>query len=237
MCYKVSTPNKDQLEGYFQKIDTDQSRLFVVDDFDQFYHADGFAAPPLPFTASEEPHAVKNGYWKLIPHWVKTEAEAKKYANTLNATCEDIFEKASYKSYIGKNRGLLWVNGFFEPHHPAPKVSVPYYVYAADGDPFALGCVYANWVNQDTGELTRTFSIITTKANELMTEIHNEKKRMPLIITPDNWDKWLGSLDRTQVNEMMQPLPDGLLKAHPVSNVLYKKGVNTNVPEIILPAE
>jgi putative SOS response-associated peptidase YedK len=33
--------------------------------------------------------------------------------------------------------------------------------------------------------------MITTEANELMAEIHNTKKRMPLILSPDNEKLWL----------------------------------------------
>ncbi len=233
MCYKVHTPDKDQLEGYFQKQEVKQGQIFTVDEIPLFYHADGFTSPSLPITSIEQPNRVQLGVWKLIPHWVKTAPEAMKYANTLNATCEDIFDKASYKGYIGKNRCLLWVNGFFEPHHPAPKTTVPYYVHQLNGDPFTLGCVFSNWVDQETGEVLKTFSIITTAANELMSHIHNEKKRMPLIIKPENRERWLSPLTKDEIQALMQPLPDGILEGYPVSNIVYKKGVDANVPEVI----
>jgi putative SOS response-associated peptidase YedK len=196
MCYKVSTPDKDQLEGYFQKQEINQGQLFTVNDFQHYYHADGFTMPFLPVTTSDQPRVVQPALWKLLPHWVKNEAEAKKYANTLNATCEAIFEKASFKPYIGRNRALLWINGFFEPHHPSAKVTVPYYIHSMDGNPFTLGCVYSNWLDQDTGELIKTFSIITTPANELLSQIHNDKKRMPLVIPPDQRQRWLSALTK-----------------------------------------
>jgi len=59
---------------------------------------------------------------------------------------------------------------------------------------------------------------------------------MPLIITPDKWEKWLSPLSKEDITGMMQPLKEGLLKAHPVSKMVYAKGVDANVPEIILPA-
>ncbi len=235
MCYKVHTPGKDQLEGYFQKQVVKQGNAFTVDEFARFYHADGFTNPLLPITTTEEPRRVQLGVWKLIPHWVKTANDAKKYANTLNATSEDIFEKASFKPYIGTYRCLLWVNGFFEPNHPEPKVTIPYYIHSKDGNPFTLGCVFSNWLNQDTGEIIKTFSIITTAANELLGWIHNDKKRMPLVITPENRDIWLSPLSKDEINGLMQPLPDGILEGYPVSNLVYKKGVDANVAEVILP--
>lgn len=235
MCYKVSTPNKDQLEGYFQKQEIKQGNVFTIDEFARFYHADGFTNPLLPITTTEEPRRVQLGVWKLIPHWVKTANEAKKYANTLNATSEDIFDKASFKPYIGKYRCLLWVNGFFEPNHPEPKVTIPYYIHSKDGNPFTLGCVFSNWLNHDTGEILKTFSIITTTANELLGRIHNEKKRMPVVIPPDARDKWLSELLKPEIEALMHPLPDGILEGYPVSNLVYKKGVDANVPEVIQP--
>jgi putative SOS response-associated peptidase YedK len=236
MCYKVSTPAKDQLKGYFDKQEANQRELFEIDDYPHFYHADGFTRPFLPFTASETPNKISPAQWKLIPFIVKTDADAWKYANTLNARSEEVFEKFSYKSYITKTRGLLWVNGFYEPHHPAPKVTVPYYVRAHNSEPFTLGCVYSNWVNQETGEVTKTFSIITTPPNELLRQIHNDGERMPLIITPENRSKWLSNLNKDEIIGMMQPLSDGYLQGYAVSGLVYKKGINTNVPETQLPA-
>ncbi len=236
MCYKVSTPNKDQLQGYFEKQGVNQGKIYEVRDVEPHFHADGFTMPILPLTSSDEPNVVKPAMWKLIPHWVRNEAEAKKYANTLNATREDIFEKASYKNYITKSRGLLWINGFFEANHPTAKTTVPYFIHAADGDPFTLGCVCSNWLNEDTGEYLLTFSIITTPANALMSEIHNSKKRMPLVIPTQSREKWLGKLDKQSIKDMMMPLADGYLESYKVSNAIYKKGVNTNVPEILLRA-
>ncbi len=229
MCYKIATPKQDILREYLV------NQGISVKNYPHYYHADGFGNPLLPLTTSEAPNIVQPGMWKLLPHWVKTEADAKKYANTLNATSEDIFEKASFKPYVNKQRCLVWVEGFFEPHHPSAKVTVPYYIKMLDGNPISLGGVYSKWLNHDTGEVIITFTIITTPANELMSRIHNDKKRMPLIIAPGDRNRWLGKLSKEEITEMMHPLPDGMLNAYAVSNLVYKKGVDANIPEITLP--
>ncbi len=234
MCYKTSTPNKDQLEGYFNKQQVKQN--MVVDNFDPYFHADGFLRPYLPFTANEEENRVGVARWKLLPFIVKNEEEANKYANTLNARCEDVFDKFSYKHYIGKTHGLLWVNGFFEPHRPTPKVSVPYYIRAINSEPFTLGCIYANWVNKDTGELIRTFSIITTPPNKLLSEIHTEGQRMPLVIPPESRTAWLHATKTDDIIDLMKPLPDGYLIGYQVNNIINKeRGLNT--AETLLPLQ
>ena len=228
MCYKVHTPLKEKLTEYLGP------EKFTVRPYEHFFLADGFTMPFLPITAGEAPYMVQPGLWKLLPPWVKNEADARRYANTLNATCEDIFEKASYKHHIMRNRCLVWVDGFFEPHHSDPKTTIPYYIHSKDDNPLSLGGVYSNWVNQETGEIIKTFTIITTPANELMAQIHNEKRRMPLIIQPADRQKWLGELNKEEVIQMMAPLPDGLLDGYPVSGLVYSKRVDANVPEVLL---
>lgn len=230
MCYKVATPEAEALENYLLDVNRKDVQLLP---FDLYYHANGFSYPMLPVELSAEPNKIQPAQWRLLPHWVKNEEEAKKYANTLNATCEDIFDKSSYKSYIGKNRCVLYVQGFYEPHHPRPKVSQPYFVYRNDHKPFMLGGVYAPWVNKDTGELINTFAVITVPANTLLGKIHNEKGRMPLVITEENRERWLGNLTREEVTDLMKPLPDGILTGHPVSSNINKKNIETNVPEIL----
>jgi putative SOS response-associated peptidase YedK len=235
MCNRVATPQQDQLQGYFDKQAPSQGRTFKIEPYPHYHNADGFIRPYLPVTAIDSPNEVKPARWKLIPYWVNTEAEAKKYANTLNARSEEVFDKASYKPYILKNRCLLWVSGFFEPNHPAPKVTIPYFIQAKDKNPMALGCIYSDWTDKETGEITRTFTIITTEPNELMKEIHNEGQRMPYIVTPENWNKWLGPLSKEEVISMMKPLPDGYLDGYKVGSIVYQRGVDQNVPESQVP--
>lgn len=229
MCYKVHIPKKEKLAKVLAPLG------FEVANYEHFYHADGFKKPFLPVTSGDAPRSVNTARWKLLPNSVKNETEAVKYANTLNAKCETIFDLYSFKNFIPTNRCLLWVDGFYEPNHPAPDVTVPYYVTMENGEPFTLGGVYNDWTNKDTGEKIRTFSVITTEPNELMKQVHNEGERMPLIIKPEERDKWIGQLDKASIIEMMIPLPDGLLKAYPVSSDLYARGYDSNILDITLP--
>ena len=61
--------------------------------------------------------------------------------------------------------------------------------------------------------------------------VHNQGQRMPLIIRPEDRARWLGPLERTEIEAMMRPLPDGYLEGYPVSKVVYKKGIDTNIKE------
>jgi len=235
MCNRVATPDEDELHGYFDKQAPLTGHTFKIEPYSHYYNADGFTRPYLPITAADSPHVVTPARWKLIPFWVNNEAEANKYANTLNARSEEVFDKASYKPYILKNRCLLWVSGFFEPNHPKPKVTVPYFIRSINRDPLALGCIYSDWTDKETGEVTRTFSIVTTPPNDMLKVIHNEGQRMPYIVTPENWGRWLGPINKDEIAAMMQPLPDGSLEGYAVGSIVYQRGVNQNVPESQLP--
>ncbi len=225
MCYHSATPSNQQLTQQFpdKKISYRGKEI---------YHVSGFARPFLPVTLNRAYDEIQEARWKLIPFWVKTEADAAKYANTLNAESESIFEKASYKNYILKNRGLLYVNGFYEPHKiKGQKETANYFIYAPKKEIFTLGIVYSDFTDQETGELYPSFSIITTAANPQLAEIHNEKKRMPLIITQQDRDAWLYAEGKEEIQSLMKPY-DQELSAHQTFRVTGARGEDTNRPDI-----
>lgn len=230
MCYHASTPSKKKLKEAFPKhhVDWEDHRYAPGGEY---HHVSGFTRPWLPTTLNEQPGAISLSRWKLLPFWVKTEGEAAKYANTLNAESESIFEKASYKSYVGKYRGLLYVNGFYEPHKAkGVKETENYYLYLPEQKIFTLGIVYAPWEDKETGDKYNTFAIVTTAANEQLGAIHNEKKRMPLIVPPARREAWLMASDPVEIRELMRPW-EGEFQAHRVARVTAMRG-DTNRPEI-----
>lgn len=224
MCYHTSIPTKKKLEK-----ELPQYQISL--DIEPYYHVSAFTRPFLPVTTNANLRTIETAQWKLLPFWVKTEEEAKKYANTCNAVSEDVFEKGSYKHYIEKYRGLLWVDGFYEPHKNKEGKSENYYIYLPEKRVFSIGIVIAPWLNNETGEIINTFSVLTTKANDLLEEIHNEKKRMPLIIAPDDRDEWLEAKDRNKIQSFFKPF-NGLLEAHKVYRVTADRTGNTNRADI-----
>ena len=62
-----------------------------------------------------------------------------------------------------------------------------------DQQAFSLAGLYDRWRDPATGAIMNTFTVITTRANPRMEEIHNLKKRMPVILDPDDERKWLSA--------------------------------------------
>lgn len=61
-----------------------------------------------------------------------------------------------------------------------------------------------HWTYKTTGEIVPTFTIITTEANELMSYIHNNKKRMPVILDFKHEREWLDKGALTLMNESLK---------------------------------
>ncbi len=222
MCYHASTPSTDLLKNVVKEVKVDYQ-------FDTIYHVSGFSRPVLPVTLNDDIDSIVPARWKLIPYWVKSEEEADKYANTLNAVGEEVFEKPSYKNIIGKTRGLLYVTGFFEPHSTnGKKNDETYYVSDPESPIFTLGIVWNRWQDYNT------FSILTTEANDFMADIHNVGKRMPLIIPQDKRHEWLLAEGKEEIQQLITPY-DGDLKAHKTFRVTSARGIETNIPSIADP--
>ncbi|MGO3307374.1 MAG: SOS response-associated peptidase family protein [Sphingobacterium sp.] len=85
-----------------------------------------------------------------------------------HAESESIFQKANYKSYISRNRRLLYSNGFYEPHTSDTGAKENYYIYVPSTEIFMLGIVYSDWTDQSTGDLYSTVSVVTTPANPVL---------------------------------------------------------------------
>jgi putative SOS response-associated peptidase YedK len=83
------------------------------------------------------------------------------------------------------------------------------------------------------GEPLQTFTIITTEPNELMESIHN---RMPVILEPDDYDRWLDPGDPFQPPaDLLRPYPEERMQAWPVSGRVGN--VRNNDPDLLAEAQ
>ena len=98
----------------------------------------------------------------------------------------------SFKNAI-QNRCLILADGFYEWQwlDEKGKKKQKHLVTLKNDDLFAFAGIYSVWINKITGEIRDTYSIVTTEANELMSEIHNSKKRMPVILSEEREKDWL----------------------------------------------
>ncbi|MBU3740858.1 MAG: SOS response-associated peptidase [Candidatus Kapabacteria bacterium] len=230
MCFTVS------IYAGTHVIETDVGAVFDdAEAYTPYYHVNGFVHPELPIIANERPDAIQMMSWGLVPRWTKNAAAADEIrTKTLNARAETLFEKPSFRDAAVKRRALLPVNGFVEWRHDGA-IKQPYLVRSRDGHLLTLGCVWEEWTCRGTGEVRRTFSIITTEANALLSWVHNAKQRMPVIIPTSARAAWLADADRHDVMTLMRPLHDGHIEAAPLDRAVSRIKVNTDHPELLTP--
>ena len=70
-----------------------------------------------------------------------------------------------------------------------------------------------NLLNRETGEIFPTFTVITTRANPMMEVIHNSKKRMPVILSPEEERTWLDISSGGHGSKVFDPFPQELMFA------------------------
>lgn len=198
-----------------------------------YYHA--YSTPYLPVVCFDDNTSLRLFRWGLIPSWAADENEANDIMmKTFNARSETIDTKPAFRESFASRRCLVPVMGFFEWQHIGGR-KVPWYIRLRGEDLFSLAGVWDSWAIRG-GITLNTFSVVTTRANELMEEIHNTKKRMPVILPPAAERLWLrGELTKNSADALMQPVASEMLEAHTVSPLITNVRADRNRPELIMP--
>ena len=248
MCYDIKASLEAQLNRA-RRIDDQQAieeileKLAPLTDL-PIYHASGFSHPELLIYTGRSPDFPEVATWGLIPHWVRDSEQQKKLWNyTLNARGETIFEKPSFRTAAQGNRCIIYIDGFYEHHHFEGK-TYPFYIHRKDNQPIALAGLWNEWKDLESGGVINSFTIVTTKGNELLGKIHNNPKlkepRMPLILPTEIEDKWLlpinDELDQKAIEGLILAYPSDQLQAYPVNRLRGKEYMG-NVEDISQPYE
>lgn len=153
--------------------------------------------------------------WGLIPHWAKDPGIGLKLNN---ARAESLAEKPSFRDAFKRRRCIVPASGFYEWKTKASGKQ-PYHVRLKSEEPLALAGLWESWRDPD-GTVVRTFCIITTEANALMTKIH---ERMPVLLQPGDFTRWLDpQIPGTELGGLIGPYPAELMEAWPVSRAVSR---------------
>lgn len=184
MCYRT------KLNSKLAAIErTMEARFIEPDLYTPMKEINGFTNIPTPIITDDNQGEIEMFHWGLIPFWAKDDKIKKK---TLNARIETVESKPSYRNSV-KNRCLVIADGYYEWQWLDPKgrEKQKYLIVPKDQEIFAFAGIYSSWINPETKENINSYTIITTEANELMSEIHNNKKRMPVVLKKGDQARWL----------------------------------------------
>ena len=171
-------------------------------------------------------------HWGLVPFWAKDISIG---SRMINARAETVLSKPSFRNAFRKRRCLIPANGFYEWKGEKGNKH-PYYVSIPSGGPFAFAGLWETWTDKERDEesVYKSCTIITTAASESIREIHH---RMPVILDPDFYEKWL-NVAIQYPKELEIILKDGVIhdmKYHPVST--FVNSVKNNDPNCIKPID
>jgi putative SOS response-associated peptidase YedK len=234
MCYyKQDTALQSELENHYQAA------------FDAIYTPNyiesGFEYNPCPVLSQLLPGKFQFFHWGLVPWWVKSRPEADQIRlRTLNCISEEAFEKPSFRDSIRERRCIVPCTGFFEWRwFKGGKVKYPYFIHRKGHALFSLAGISSEWTDKSTGEVLSTYSVLTTRANQLMEKIHNSKKRMPVILPTGLEREWINpNLTKPDVLALCEPFSDQHLEAYTISKMITDRTVdNKNIAAIMKPFE
>jgi len=175
----------------------------------------------------EDRRALTSYRWGLIPHWAP---DAKIASRTFNARAESVATMPAFRESFQRRRCLVPVDGFYEWRRIG-KARQPYRVFRPDGRPLALAGLWSGWRNPDTGEIRRTFTIVTTTPNTVVAELHD---RMPVIVPDEAWARWLDPrpAEPGELRALLEPSDAIELEIAPASRLV--NDVRHDGPELLL---
>ncbi|MFO7991200.1 MAG: SOS response-associated peptidase [Thermoplasmata archaeon] len=231
MCFNYSLNKKPEyLEERFDAEFVDKN------GYERIYQVSAFSDVDLPVITNKKPGKISFFKWGLVPFWVKNMEQANDMASkTKNARAESIFEKPAFRAAAGKRRCLILADGFFEWREVGGK-KYPYYIKLKNDDAFAFAGVWERWNNKAEDTEVYSYSLVTTEANPLLANIHNTKKRMPVILIEENEKRWLESdVSEEDAKDILVPYPEDKMEAYTISKIITDTNFQINSPEVLEP--
>ncbi|MDQ1909466.1 SOS response-associated peptidase [Paenibacillus sp. GD4] len=148
--------------------------------------------------------------WGLVPSWASDERAG---AKMLNIRSETVSEKPAFRRLLQRKRCLIPADGFYE-WKGSGRQKQPYRFLLRSGEPFGMAALYDTWAASDGSKL-HTCTILTTNANELVSEVHH---RMPVILSPEGEKLWLDRDIQTssELTSLLQPYASDRMRSYEV---------------------
>jgi len=221
MCGRFTLTDTDNISSRFNITNS----VNISEKITSHYNIAPTQIIPVIYKDENQENRIEFRKWGLVPFWAK---DPKIGYGMINARAETLAQRPSFKHLIKSKRCIVPSSGFYEWKR-IDKLKVPYYIGVKDIKMFSFAGLYDNWKDNAGNEL-KTFTIITTDANNTLKPIHN---RMPVILEKEFEEKWLDikTQDFDSLKQMLTPYPDDKMIAYTVS-IEVNNPKNDN-PELI----
>lgn len=209
------------------------------------------AAPgqSLPVITDEEPGAVRQQEWGLIPPWADSTDEG----GYINARGETLEEKPSFRdAFRQESTGTLQVGRCLVPADSFYEwtdldgTTQPFRVTLTEERPFAMAGLWAQYQPEttqtdlgaftgggetDNADVIESFTIVTTTPNEVVEQLHH---RMAVVLDPADEKRWLQE-PVSEVADLLGPYPSTAMDVYPVSTAVNDPA--NDAPAVVEPIE
>jgi putative SOS response-associated peptidase YedK len=202
--------------------------------FDDSYLASSYNVAPQSFqpvvrlspdTGGRELTVMR---WGLVPFWSK---DGKASFSTINAKSETVATSPAFREAWKYRRCLVPADWFYEWQKLDEKTKQPYAIGMKDDGMFAFAGLWEKWTDKTTGQVLRTYTILTTDPNELLEPIHN---RMPVIVPPKDYERWMAPAEPSHLPvDLLRPYPAEAMKAWRIGRAVGN--TRNNDPSLIVP--
>ncbi|HVE64112.1 MAG TPA: SOS response-associated peptidase [Mycobacteriales bacterium] len=170
--------------------------------------------------------------WGLVPSWAK---DRKVGARLINARAESVADKPAFRKAFLARRCLIPADGYYEWLRQADGRKQPFFIRRRDDVPVVLAGLYEIWrdpAGPADGELLWSCTVVTTEACSAVRQIHD---RMPVLLAPAAWDRWLDPAydDAESLRALLVPPPPESIEAWPVSPLV--SSVRNQGPQLVEP--
>jgi putative SOS response-associated peptidase YedK len=180
----------------------------------------------------EDQRAVVRYRWGFEPSWASRGKDGKPPQRPFNARAESLTTSGLFRDAFRRRRCLVPVDGFYEWLRQGT-TKTPMRIHDPADGVLALAGLWTGRKEEETGEWLRSFTIVTTRPNDFMGSIHD---RMPVVIQPDSWERWLDPTpqDPGELLGLLEPSDAISLAAYAVGTLV--NNARNDGPALILPA-
>ncbi|MEA3553209.1 MAG: SOS response-associated peptidase [Campylobacterota bacterium] len=159
------------------------------------------------------------GHFGLIPSWARDNKSI-----NINARCETLFEKKSFRESFKSKRCLIPINGWYEWKKDG-ELKTPHFIKPSKSNSFVCAGLYDHWYDNKSGKTILSVALITTQPNSVVESIHD---RMPVILDKKDYKIWLDKNSTLEeLNKLFKLYPDENIVIDEVSTFVNKVSNDT----------
>jgi len=186
-----------------------------------------------PVITSDQPKLLQYFQFGLTPFWAKkkmylfnarAEGDHNKENHPDYRGAKGIISKPAFRKSIRSKRCLVIADCFIEGTTDE-KLNKPYLVHLEKNErPFAFAGIWDEWIDKSTGEMVRSYAIITTTPTSLLQRLPHH--RSPVILSKKDESKWIDkNADLMDITSLLVPY-EGYMNAYPIGKEIKNPRAN-----------